>query len=169
MSFIFLPQFILILNKFRLILYYTQIHTLRNIKIYICKMKGLVFITICLFYGSIIAQNTENMTINNSRIDSLMSTQIKLNNSRRGVDGYRVQIHHNQSQSREESQKVRAQFSSDFPHLKTYLEFKSPYYKIQVGNFVNKLDAHKVQKEISRKYRGTYIVPATVPFEEVAN
>ena len=151
MSFIFLSQFILILNKLRLILYYTQIHTLRNIKIYICKMKGLIFITICLFSGSIIAQNTENMTINDSRIDSLMSTQIKLNNSKRGVDGYRVQIHHNQSQSREESQKVRAQFSSDFPHLKTYLEFKSPYYKIQVGNFVNKLDAHKVQQEISRK------------------
>ena len=169
MSFIFLSQFILILNKFRLILYNTQIHTLRNIKIYICKMKGLIFIIICLFSSSIIAQNTENITINDSRIDSLMSTQIKLNNSKRGVDGYRVQIHHNQSQSRQESQKVRAQFSSDFPHLKTYLKFKSPYYKIQVGNFVNKLDANKVQKEISKKYRGTYIVPATVPFEEVIN
>ena len=169
MSFIFLSQFILILNKLRLILYYTQIHTLRNIKIYICKMKGLIFIIISLFYGSTIAQNTENITINDSRIDSLMSTQIKLNKSKRGIDGYRVQIHHNQSQSREESQKVRAQFSLDFPHLKTYLEFKSPYYKIQVGNFVNKLDAHKVQKEISRKYRGTYIVPATVPYEEVTN
>lgn len=169
MSFIFLSQFILILNKFRLILYNTQIHTLRNIKIYICKMKDLIFIIICLFSGSIIAQNTENMTINDSRIDSLMSTQIKLNNSKHGVDGYRVQIHHNQSQSRQESQKVRAKFSSDFPHLKTYLKFKSPYYKIQVGNFINKLDAHKVQKEISKKYRGTYIVPATVPFQEVIN
>ena len=159
----------MILNKYRLILYYTQIHTLRNIKIYICKMKDLIFITICLFSSSIIAQNSENIAINDSRIDSLMSTQIKLNNSKRGVDGYRVQIHHNQSQSREESQKVRAQFSLDFPHLKTYLEFKSPYYKIQVGNFVNKLDAHKVQKEISKKYRGTYIVPATVPFQEIIN
>ena len=159
----------MILNKYRLILYYTQIHTLRNIKIYICKMKDLIFITICLFSSSIIAQNTENIAINDSRIDSLMSTQIKLNNSKRGVDGYRGQIHHNQSQSRQESQKVRAQFSSDFPHLKTYLKFKSPYYKIQVGNFINKLDAHKVQKEISKKYRGTYIVPATVPFQEIIN
>ena len=159
----------MILNKYRLILYYTQIHTLRNIKIYICKMKDLIFITICLFSSSIIAQNTEDIAINDSRIDSLMSTQIKLNNSKRGVDGYRVQIHHNQSQSRQESQKVRAQFSSDFPHLKTYLKFKSPYYKIQVGNFINKLDAHKVQKEISKKYRGTYIVPATVPFQEIIN
>ena len=130
-------------------------------------MKGLVFVTICFFSGTIIAQNTENTTVNDSRIDTLMSTQIKLNNLKRGVDGYRVQIHHDQSQSREESQKVRAQFSTDFPHLKSYLEFKSPYYKIQVGNFVNKLDAYKVQKEINRKYRGAYIVPTIVPFEEV--
>lgn len=132
-------------------------------------MKDLIFITICLFSSSIIAQNTENIIINDSRIDSLVSTQIKLNKSKLGVDGYRVQIHHNQSQNRQESQNVRAKFLTDFPHLKTYLEFKSPYFKIQVGNFVNKLDAHKVQKEISRKYRGTYIVPATVPFEEVVN
>lgn len=132
-------------------------------------MKDLIFITICLFSSSIIAQNTENIIINDSRIDSLVSTQIKLNKSKLGVDGYRVQIHHNQSQNRQESQNVRAKFLKDFPHLKTYLEFKSPYFKIQVGNFVNKLDAHKVQKEISRKYRGTYIVPATVPFEEVVN
>ena len=169
MSFTFLIQFIMILNKFRLLLYYTQIHILRNIKNYICKMKGLIFFTICLFSSSIIAQNNENITLNDSRIDSLISTQIKLNISKRGVDGYRVQIHHNKSQSREESEKVRARFSLDFPHLKTYLEYKSPNYKIQAGNFLNKLDAFKVLKEISRKYKGAYIVPATVPFEEVIN
>ena len=132
-------------------------------------MKDLIFIMICLFLISIIAQNTEYVSINDSRIDSLISTQINLNKSKRGLDGYRVQIHHNKSQSREESEKVRAQFSLDFPHLKTYLEYKSPNYKIQAGNFLNKLDAFKVLKEISRKYKGAYIVPATVPFEEVIN
>tara|TARA_B100000886_G_scaffold337146_1_gene297285 strand:+ start:3636 stop:4034 length:399 start_codon:yes stop_codon:yes gene_type:complete len=132
-------------------------------------MKGLIFIMICFFSSSIIAQNTEYVSTNDSRIDSLISTQIKLNKSKRGVDGYRVQIHHNKSQSREESEKVRAQFSLDFPHLKTYLKFISPYYKIQVGNFLNKLDAYKVKKEISRKYKGPYIVPATVQFEDVIN
>jgi len=169
MSFVFLLQFIMILNKFRLFIYYTQIHILRNIKNYICKMKGLIFFTIWIFSSSIIAQNNENIKLNDARIDSLISTQIKLNISKRGVDGYRVQIQHNQSQSRQESEKVRAQFSLDFPHLKTYLEYISPNYKIQVGNFLNKLDAFKVKKQISRKYKGAYIVPATVPFDEIIN
>lgn len=132
-------------------------------------MKVLILISICFWSNSILAQNFNYNNVNDPRIDSLMNSQIKLNNSKRGVEGYRVQIHHNRSQSREESQKVRAQFSSDFPNLKTYLEFKSPYYKIQVGDFVNKLEAQKIQKEISKIYRGTYIVPAIVPFEEVIN
>jgi hypothetical protein len=128
-------------------------------------MKALYFLCICLISTSVVSQNTLIDDENNSRIDSLVSKQIQINSLKKGVDGFRVQIHHNQSQSREESQKVRARFSQDFPHLKTYLKFKSPYYKIQVGDFITRIEAYKVQKEISRKYRGTYIVPSIVNFE----
>lgn len=130
-------------------------------------MKVLIFFIICLFSNSVFAQNIKNKSGNDCRIDSIIVNQVKINSLKRGVDGYRVQVHHNKSQSREESQKFRLQFSSDFPHLKTYLEFKSPYYKIQVGDFIDKLDAYKVQKEISLKYAGAYIVKAVVPFEEI--
>ena len=128
-------------------------------------MKALYFFCICLISSSVVSQNTVIDDKNDSRIDSLISKQIQINSLKKGVDGFRVQIHHNQSQSREESQKVRARFSQDFPHLKTYLEFKSPYYKIQVGDFITRIEAYKVQKEIIKKYRGTYIVPSIVNFE----
>tara|TARA_B100000497_G_C7673095_1_gene406292 strand:- start:1539 stop:1946 length:408 start_codon:yes stop_codon:yes gene_type:complete len=128
-------------------------------------MKALYIFCICLISTSVVSQNTVIDDKNDSRIDSLISKQIQINSLKKGVDGFRVQIHHNQSQSREESQKVRARFSQDFPHLKTYLEFKSPYYKIQVGDFITRIEAYKVQKEISKKYRGTYIVPSIVNFE----
>jgi hypothetical protein len=128
-------------------------------------MKALYFLCICLISTSVVSQNALIDDENDSRIDSLVSKQIQINSLKKGVDGFRVQIHHNQSQSREESQKVRARFSQDFPHLKTYLEFKSPYYKIQVGDFITRIEAYKVQKEISKKYRGTYIVPSIVNFE----
>ena len=128
-------------------------------------MKSLYFLCFCLISSTIVSQNTLINKKSDSRIDSLVSKQILINSLKKGVDGFRVQIHHNQSQSREESQKVRARFSQDFPHLKTYLKFKSPYYKIQVGDFITKIEAYKIQKEISRKYRGTYIVPSIVNFE----
>ena len=135
------------LNKDFLILYYAQFHILRIIKNYICNMKVLIFILICLFSNSTLAQNTENIVVNDKNL-ALTSNQINISKLKKGIDGYRVQIHHNQSENRAKSQKFLAQFSSDFPNLKTYFEFKSPYYKIQVGNFVDKLDAYKVQKKL---------------------
>ncbi len=132
---------------------------------YLCNMKDLFLICFCLISTTVLSQNSTIFDENESRIDTLASKQIYINSLKKGVDGFRVQIHHDQSQSREESQKVRAIFSQDFPDLKTYLEFKSPYYKIQVGDFITRIEAYKVQKEISKKYRGTYIVPAIVNFE----
>ena len=123
------------LNKDYLILYYAQFHILRIIKNYICNMKGLIFVLICLFSCSILAQNTENIVVNDKRIDTLTSTLINISKLKKGIDGYRVQIHHNQSdgyrvqihhnqsENRAKSQKFLAQFSSDFPNLKTYFEF----------------------------------------------
>ena len=57
------------------------------------------------------------------------------------------------------------QVHNDFPMYKTYLEYKAPYYKIQIGNFITKLEAFKVQREISKKYRGSYIVPTYIQYE----
>jgi len=127
-------------------------------------MRLLFFLIFIASFKTAFSQNTNY----DSRIDSLVAKQISLNKQKNGVAGFRVQIHHNMSQSREESQKVRAKFSNDFPYLKTYLEFKSPYYKIQVGDFVSKLDAFKTQNEISKIYQGSYIVPAIIPIDQVS-
>ena len=51
------------LNKDYLILYYAQFHILRIIKNYICNMKGLIFVLICLFSCSILAQMIKELTL----------------------------------------------------------------------------------------------------------
>jgi hypothetical protein len=99
------------------------------------------------------------------RIDTLMQRQVEANKARHGVEGFRVQIHF--GQSRERAQKIRADFSAKYPDLKTYLGYDSPYYKIRVGDFIDRLSAYQVQKLISSSYRGAYIVPTTVDFEEL--
>jgi hypothetical protein len=105
--------------------------------------------------------------IQDQRIDDLIKKQIKNNQVDPKIEGFRVQIHFSDNQSRVASEKVRTQFSNDFPELKTYLEFKAPYYKIQAGDFINKLDAFIILKEISKRYVGAYIVKAEIYFEEV--
>lgn len=129
-------------------------------------MKWIVIVL--LVFNCINSFGQGNIKINqDQRIENLINRQIKNNKTDPKIEGFRVQIHFSNNQNRIASEKVRAQFSNDFPELKTYLEFKSPYYKIQAGDFTNKLDAFLVLKEVSKYYVGAYIVKAEVYFEEV--
>ena len=133
-------------------------------------MKFVVsLIAFMLVFDCSYSQNITFNELNDERIDSLLDRSVKINRLENGVAGYRVQIHHDQSQSRDDSQKFRAKFANDFPIYKTYLEYKAPYYKIQIGNFITKLEAFKVQREISKKYRGSYIVPTYIQYEVLSD
>ena len=128
-------------------------------------MRLFIFTFFFLSPFALLAQMGEIHIQQDSRIDSLMQKNLAFNKEKHGVDGFRVQIHF--GQNRETAQKIRSRFSIDFPELKTYLGYNSPYYKIRVGDFISRLEAYKIQKTISKKYRGTYIVPTTVDFEEL--
>jgi hypothetical protein len=129
-------------------------------------MKWIVLTLLAFSYLHSFSQG--KIEINqDERIDHLVSRQIDKNKTDPKIEGFRVQIHFTKNQNRIESEKMRAQFSNDFPTLKTYLEFKAPYYKIQAGDFISKLEAFVVLKEISELYVGAYIVKSEVYFEEV--
>jgi len=122
----------------------------------------LMFVSSLISYG----QGEINIT-QDERIQKLTQKQIDKNKEDPKIDGYRVQIHFSNNQNRLASEKTRAQLSNDFPSLKTYLEFKAPYYKIQAGDFLTKLEAFNILKEISKKYVGAYIVKTDIYFEAI--
>jgi hypothetical protein len=130
-------------------------------------MKICSVIIAFLITSNVCAQSEIESYNDNSKVDSLLARQVEFNKLEYGVRGYRVQIHFTENQNRDESEKMRGQISRDFPEYNTYLEFKAPYFKIQVGDFINKLNAFMLLKEISKSYRGAYIVPTTVYFEEI--
>lgn len=128
-------------------------------------MRVFLYISIFFCYSTASAQSGSIDIQQDPRIDSLMEKQLSLNKGKHGVEGFRVQIHF--GQKRDVAQAIRTQFSTDFPELKTYLGYEVPYYKIRVGDFINRIEAYKVQKEISKEYKGAYIVPTAVDFEEL--
>jgi len=40
-------------------------------------------------------------------------------------------------------------FTENFPDEKTYVLYQSPYFKVRIGNFVNRNDAENFKKELS--------------------
>ncbi len=77
------------------------------------------------------------------------------------VRGFRVSIFSDNSQTaRYESEALCENFKTNFPDIPVYREYKSPYYKVTVGNCLTRADASVVLSKIQATYPKSIIVPA---------
>ena len=97
------------------------------------------------------------------KVGELLDRYIKLNKKRKGILGWRLQIH--SDTDREKAKKIRISFMLKFPEIHAYLDHKEPYFKVTVGDFYTRLEALKVQNEIRRRYT-SYIVPSNINITE---
>ena len=54
---------------------------------------------------------------------------------------------------------IYTQIESEPP---VYLDFRPPYYRLRIGNFLNRGDAEDFLGVIQRSYEGAFIVPGTI-------
>jgi len=50
-------------------------------------------------------------------------------------------------------------FKIDFPEIKTYLVYRQPEWKIQVGFYKTKLEADRALLDLKRKYGSAIVIP----------
>lgn len=72
--------------------------------------------------------------------------------------GYRLMVLN--TNDRELAYKTRGQLSSAFPQYRLYLAYQAPYYKLKMGDFVEKNDAENLKKQIAGYVKqGIFVVP----------
>ncbi|MBX7240971.1 MAG: SPOR domain-containing protein [Bacteroidia bacterium] len=64
------------------------------------------------------------------------------------VRGYRIQLFN--GQERDQANRLKNQFASNFPNIPRYLVFVEPTYRVRVGDFYTKGDAESFLKEVKR-------------------
>ncbi len=102
-------------------------------------------------------------------IKDLLERQIAQNRKNNSTNGYRLQIYFSSGMNaRSEATKVRTDFLAIHPDIKAYLIYKSPDFKVLVGDFRTKSEALKLQKSLSYKYPNAFIVPDEIAFPELA-
>jgi hypothetical protein len=88
-----------------------------------------------------------------SRIDVLTAKQAAINKvtahmaSNGMFKGYRLQVLN--TRSRDDAFKMKAALLENFPDQKAYVLYQSPYFKVRIGNFVNRSDADNFSREVS--------------------
>ncbi len=104
------------------------------------------------------------------RLDILQPKQAEMNkrNSLRTASGlykgFRLQVLN--TRSREEAFKLKGELLQLFPDQKTYTIFQSPFFKVRIGNFLERADADAFRKLLARQYKGTtYIIEDMVEYE----
>ena len=129
----------------------------------------LVLIPLLFFAGIVSGQvdSSSSVTVNKDpRIDLLVNKQIEINevttrNSRRSAAGYRILVI--SSNNRNKVIEVKTKMYREFPELKAYMMYQSPFYRLKVGNFRERTEAEEYLSQIQRIYpTGVYVVTDTI-------
>lgn len=111
--------------------------------------------------------NLKNISISkDARLDKLVERNKKTNEevyykTVRNMSGYRLQVIN--TNDRNKALSVKTKMMTDFPGEKIYLIYQSPYFKIQMGNFIKREDADGLMNRVKKVYpTGVFIVPSKV-------
>jgi len=97
--------------------------------------------------------------IRDDKLDTLVEKHIRINENRRGIDGYRIQIFFDSgANSKTRAQSIYESFRAKYPETGAYLTFKSPNYKVRVGDFRTRLDAQRYLNTIIGEYPNAWII-----------
>jgi hypothetical protein len=137
-----------------------------NFKSYFITLL-FVIITVTSF-GQEAVNQTE--VVKDKLIDQLVEKHREYNQANPGVDGFRVQIFFDSgNNSKRAATTVREHFMELYPQTVAYLTFKSPYYRVRVGDFRTKLEAEGFLLQLSSQYPNAFSVPDRVLTENKGN
>lgn len=131
-------------------------------------MKYLLTIALSFASLAIYAQNdTVYVKVNKDpRIDFLIKKQSQINEEttrerRRTAPGYRIQVIN--TTDRNKAIAAKTKIYRDYPELKPYILYQSPYYRLKVGNFKSREEAGSYIKGLSKEFPGSvFIVKDTI-------
>ena len=134
-------------------------------------MKKLFFLFILLPFLSVaqtdttLSENVSIISINEKGINALVRKYENILKARNGAEGWRVQLMF--KAKKEEITQLKIAFIKLYPEIAVYLEYDAPYYRVRVGNCRTKLEAIKIQRQISKKFPGAYPVPEIINFAQL--
>lgn len=140
-------------------------------------MKYFLFLSFIIAAIGASAQDTSSVVIHKDpRIDLLLKKQGEVNAAikkanARTARGYRLLVIN--TNKRDDAIAAKTKVYTNFPELKAYLVYQSPYFKLKVGNFKTREEAQQYQKSLGYYFpKGVFIMADTIevtPEKEAEN
>ena len=119
-------------------------------------MKKTVIISCLFFVGFLTSQTiySQSKKSDSTLINELISKKRSFN--KEFGYGFRIQLYNG---FETEAKKTETKFKINFPEIKTYLLYRQPEWKIQVGFYKTKLEADRELLDLKRKYGSAIVIP----------
>jgi len=127
---------------------------------FIMSKKVLFFVFLSLFYFSIHAQTSGELTVQaNASIDKVVAQKIAYNKSLKTIRGYKIQLYYGNEQG---AYSLKDKFTALYPDIPAKLTFSTPDWKIQVGNYYTKLQADHDIVQLKIDFPGAIVIAADI-------
>jgi hypothetical protein len=103
------------------------------------------------------AQNKFVQIQGDIKLDTLINRNIETNKAANTIQGFRIQIFF--GSERKNAIEAKNKVLQLFPDADIYLIYQQPYFKVRVGDYRTKLEAHHLFKELLPHFDKIFIVP----------
>jgi hypothetical protein len=98
-----------------------------------------------------------NATVN-EKVNDVLDSINSFNITRKFIEGFTIQIH--SGQNREEAMNAKKKMT--FTDLNAILEYTQPKFRVRVGNYYSRLEAHRDLTRLKRIYTNAILVPEKI-------
>lgn len=126
-------------------------------------MKNILMIValmcFALISGEANGQTQVKVLYSSPSLDSLLSTNLRVNHNQASLDGYRIQIYSGSgAQAKSEAMAKRNKVLELFPYEDVYVVYNAPFWRVRVGNYRFRSEALPLLSKIKPMFPGSYTV-----------
>ena len=131
-----------------------------------CLVASLAFISNAQTVVDTVGSNV--FVVKDSRFDLLVKKKAEINkkaaDAKKPTKGYRIQVLN--TTDRTQALAIKSKLLSLYPDQKTYLMYTAPYFKIRIGNFVERSEADDLKKELGHMFpTGVFVIPSEIEYK----
>lgn len=116
---------------------------------------GLLTGICCLVALNTSAQQVE--IVSDPLLDSVIEATAQHHKENPGIPGFRIQIFF--GSERKGALDAKTKFLQLYPETEAYLIYQQPYFKVRVGDYRTRFEAHATYKKLITEFDKIFIVP----------
>lgn len=120
-------------------------------------LTSFLFVALSLCFAK--SSNAQVKIIADGRLQTILERHIEYNEMSRSLSGYRIKVNSFTGENaKAKAFALKDELMNIYPNLRAYVTFDEPNFIVKCGDFVTRLDAYNLYKEIKPQISSAQII-----------